>query len=296
MRMAMGGWSALWGRVRAIEARAIELGRRLGQSGLDEALELLATPRCALCSLALESGLFCAEHALPARPEGPRCGRCDRALPPGFPDQARCRDCRLTPRGPWRTLAVGDYRGSGGLRACVLALKHGGRRDLAVPLGALLAQRWLFARDAHRLGERMSRSAPGQAAPSSPEPSLGLAACLVPVPLHPFRRWERGYDQAELLARSAAAQLGIDVVPALYRLRDSAPQGSPTAASRQANVRGIFGARARQLRRVANREVWLIDDVATSGATLEQCTLTLKKAGAARVGALVLAHAGSPSD
>lgn len=162
-------------------------------------------------------------------------------------------------------LALGDYR-QPELRAWVLALKHGGRTDLAGPLARALAR---------RVG--------GGVVPAS--------AWLVPIPLHAARRWERGYDQAQLLARALSAELDVGAEPVLSRSRSTAPQGAPGAKSRAANVRDAFAVEPDLRRRLAGRDVWLVDDVSTSGATLDEAARVLRRAGARRVDALVLASA-----
>jgi len=150
------------------------------------------------------------------------------------------------------------------LREWVLALKHGGRRDLAAPLGALLGA---------LVTDR-----------------LGRGSALVSVPLHPLRRLERGYDQALLLARAAAEASGGSVVRALARRRWTAPQGGAGARSRAANVRDAFAPRRGSARRIAGREVGLVDDVVTSGATASACARALRRAGARTVHVFCLAR------
>ena len=178
-------------------------------------------------------------------------------------------------KGIERGITLGDYDQEA-LRAWILAFKHGGRVDLACVLGPLL------------------RAAVGAEAPSGP------VELLVPVPLHLTRRLERGYNQAQLLAR-AVAQAGTPrfvVRPVLRRVRSTAPQGSPQGCAdsldRRTNVRGAF-APSRPARwstaSVRGRSVWLVDDVWTSGATLEECAQVLRSMGAKRVQALVLARA-----
>lgn len=243
-------------------------------------MDELLPPLCLLCGAPSASGT-CPEHALPERPAAPRCGRCDGPLPPALPDGARCRGCRAGELGLARVLALGDYRADDPLRELILAFKHGGRRELAQPLGALLAARWSAA----------ASNGPARTRQGPPLPPL-----LVPVPLHSLRRLERGYDQAWLLSRCAGDALGLPAVRLLARRRYTPAQGSALARSRAANVAGAFAVRPRCARSLLpgldGRRVWLVDDVVTSGATLAECARELRRAGAARVGALVLAHAG----
>ena len=111
------------------------------------------------------------------------------------------------------------------------------------------------------------------------------ASGVVPVPLHPSRRRERGFNQAADLAR----HLGLPVHHALRRTRATASQASLPAARRHKNVRGAFVA-ARSAGWLAGAVVILVDDVSTTGATLEACAQALKAAGIAEVRALTAAR------
>ena len=190
----------------------------LGRLGAD-VVDALYPSRCALCgeASAPSAAEACARHALPdpgRGPRGARCDRCARALPPALPDGTRCAACRRRPPRFRRVVALGDYRADEALRAWVLALKHGGRRDLAPPLGRALARRLRAA--------------------------FGGRALLVPVPLHPLRRLERGYDQARALARAggrgARGQLAAAPRPAAL---DPAPgrPGRAVASGQRAGAR-----------------------------------------------------------
>jgi ComF family protein len=234
---------------------------------LSDLLDAVLPSLCPLCrEPAPGDGLGCEAHRLPLAPSGPRCGRCAGALPDSIADGERCADCRLDPPSFARAVALADYRAQPEVREWILSLKHGGRQDLARTLG-------------RALGARLREFRP---------------EVLVPVPLHPLRRLERGYDQALLLARAAAEPGGSQVVRALRRARPTMPQGSLGAPSRTANVRDAFAPRRTwpsSCGRISGREVWLVDDVVTSGATADACARVLKRLGAARVGVAALARA-----
>jgi ComF family protein len=173
-------------------------------------------------------------------------------------------------------VVLADYRAQASVREWVLAFKHGARPDLARVLGRALAA-------------RLERRVPDFAAE---------APLVVPVPLHRIRRWERGYDQARLLAERVGGDLGLAVAPLLRRVRPTEVQGSLGAPSRRANVAGAFSVRPPRrwwTRGLSGRSVWLVDDVATSGATASECARVLRRLGAARVGLLALARAEGPS-
>jgi ComF family protein len=240
-----------------------------------DVLDAVYPPICALCGATdLGDGLGCAEHHLELVLHGPRCSRCAARLPDMLPDGETCGACRLEPPGFARAVVLADYRASDAVRAWLLALKYGRRPDLARRLGRALGARLALeeASDVERL--------------------------LVPVPLHALRRFERGYDQALLLARAAGEEAGLRVARALRRTRFTAPQGSSGTASRTANVAGAFAPRARFLpdvRAVQGRECWLVDDVVTSGATASECARVLRRAGAKRVGVMALAKGARPA-
>jgi ComF family protein len=119
---------------------------------------------------------------------------------------------------------------------------------------------------------------------------LSGADVVTPVPLHPWRRVQRGFNQADDLARRA----GLPVLRALVRTRPTATQTGLSAGARRRNVRNAFGLSPwlrLSTRSVAGRVVVLIDDVRTTGATLEECAAVLKRAGAREVRALTVATA-----
>jgi len=180
----------------------------------------------------------------------------------------RCARCRRRPHAFSAARAAGDYDGT--LRDILQAFKYGGRRGLARPLGRLAA--------------------------AAGAGILIGADCVVPVPLHPLRRLHRGFNQAEDLAR----QLDLPVIGALRRTRVTAPQTGLTAAARWRNVGRAFGLSPFLTRRareqwLINRTVVLVDDVRTTGATLDACARTLLTAGVREVRALTVARAAPPA-
>jgi ComF family protein len=150
-------------------------------------------------------------------------------------------------------------------REALHAFKFGGRRALAAPLAALLAELGLGA-------------LPGAT------PDL-----LVPVPLHARRERQRGYNQSALLATRLGQVWGVPVaLDALGRATATVPQTDLDAAARRKNVRGAFIVRRPEL--VAGRHVLLVDDILTTGATVGECARCLTRAGAAAVGVLTVAR------
>lgn len=221
-------------------------------------------PACAACRALLDEptrGPVCPACWQSIRPlTPPLCEGCGAALPSWRIVSVigtRCPRCRRRPRFVDRARAVGEYDGA--LRAIVQALKYDGRRSLARPLGALMRER----------GEEI----------------LAGVRCAVPVPLHASRRRARGFNQAADLAR----RLGVPVVIGLKRIRRTATQADLPAARRHANVRGAFEP-TRAGRALAGAVVLLVDDVSTTGATLDACAAALKGAGVREVRALTAAR------
>jgi ComF family protein len=112
---------------------------------------------------------------------------------------------------------------------------------------------------------------------------------IVPVPLHPARRRERGFNQAELLARSLSSRTGLPVTPALERVRYTTTQTAFDRTERMENLRDAF--RLRPAQDVRGSRVLLVDDVLTTGSTLSECARVLKRSGAPSVYAATAARA-----
>lgn len=119
-----------------------------------------------------------------------------------------------------------------------------------------------------------------------PLPRLPPDAVLCPVPLHWSRRFQRGFNQAELLARGLSTRIGVPQRPLLLRVRPTGYQSHRNRGERLTALKGAFVCRERP----APRTVVLVDDLATTGATLDSCAAALKAAGAERVEAWVVAH------
>jgi ComF family protein len=111
---------------------------------------------------------------------------------------------------------------------------------------------------------------------------------IVPMPLHWMRRWQRGFNQSELLARDLQRRTGIPWVRAIKRKRATPAQAGLTRAERRDNVAGAFEVRKQAA--IRGKHVLLVDDVITTGATASACASILKRAGARRVSVLTLAR------
>lgn len=218
--------------------------------------EISRVPVCRACWAALQ----------PLSPSG-QCAVCglpcsgDLASAAGF----RCGECLKSP--PCFDLARSYGAYGGALRELVHLMKYQGMTPLAGPLA-----------------QRMARIA------EAPEWAEVFSRCqaVVPMPLDPARRRERGYNQAELLAREVARHRKIPLLlDACRRVRATAPQAGLSRSERRANVQGAFAA---EKKFVEDRVLLLVDDVMTTGATLNACSRALLQAGAAGVVALTAAR------
>jgi len=150
----------------------------------------------------------------------------------------------------------------GTLRTAIHRFKYSNMRLLAAPLGQLMSQ--------YLLRNQLP------------------VDVIVPVPLHPHRLRERGYNQAALLAKEMEKALGLPLLEdALVRVRSTIPQVGLSARERRDNVRGAFHWADRSLE---GQRILLVDDVCTTGATLEACSLALREGGVSVVWGLVLAR------
>lgn len=121
---------------------------------------------------------------------------------------------------------------------------------------------------------------------------FGPQDSVIPVPLHPQRLRERGFNQAAILARGVGRALGVRIdLDSLVRVRDIPPQVGLERAERIGNVKGAFTVLPGRRGRIEGRKVLIIDDVLTTGATVGECARALRKAGAASVAALTVARA-----
>lgn len=231
--------------------------------------------RCQACSSLLpahgQPHLLCPACAGRLAPRhGGHCPRCgalaeDPAAPP-----LSCAECRAVGQS-WDGFAFhGRYEDL--LRELILGFKFHGRLGQGRLLAGFLVDAYLRA---------AARAGDGAMGPESPD-------CIVPVPLYPRRLAWRGFNQSLLLAGGLAGVLGRPVVPgALARIRDTTPQSQLPGPKRLANIQGAFAASPVL---VAGKHVLLIDDVMTTGATVDTAVRALRLAGAVRVDVAVVAR------
>ena len=233
--------------------------RTPARTAIQHALDLLFPPRCAACQKA--GHILCPTCFSGIPPlESPLCQHCGKQVGPG----SICLDCSLCPVRLSGLRSVSPYQGT--LRTCIHGLKYEGNIRLAEPLGLLLAQAFL--------DYRMQ------------------ADYMLSVPLHSERQKERGYNHAALLAQVCSKRTGIPLDETLLvRHRSTQSQVGLAVQQRRQNVDGAFMCRSQgATKAVAGRTIVIIDDVCTTGATLEACAAPLFAMGAREVWGLVLAR------
>lgn len=214
-------------------------------------IEASRVPVCALCLDAVEGW-----------DDAVRCALCQRELlhAAGLDERGACGVCRRKPQILDRVWTYGPYAGN--LRQVIHLLKYNGMRPLA-----------------QLLGERCS----------SQMDIAQQADLVVPTPLHWSKRLKRGFNQSLLLAQAVARRQAVPCAPhALSRRRATPPQAGLSGVQRRESLRGAFSAK-REL--VEGKRILLVDDVVTTGATLEACAKALRRAGAVRVTAMTAARA-----
>jgi ComF family protein len=189
------------------------------------------------------------------------CADCKTPFLNRFPldEEGRCSMCRLGLTGFDTVYTFGSYEDT--LRELLHLFKYNQVRPLARPLGALVAR--AIPRE-HRFD------------------------LIVPMPLHWRKRWTRGYNQSQLLAKEVARRWGVPVGEVVRRVKATAPQAGLSNSKRRLNVSGAF--RIRKGASIKGLRVLLIDDVLTTGATASACAKVLKHAGASHVAVAAVAR------
>ena len=246
--------AALWAH------RAAALGSRLGAAALD----IVFPPTCLACRAATHAhGALCPQCWSRMRfIERPFCERLGTPFEHDLGDGLLSPQAMADPPVFARARAVARFE-DGPARRLVHRLKYSDRAELARPIG-----RWMARAGAELLAD---------------------ADLLVPVPLHPLRLWRRRFNQAAALAREISREIGVTCDPgALRRVKATKSQVGLSRNQRAENVQGAF--RVAEGADLKGRKIVLVDDVLTSGATLNAASRILLRAGVARVDALVFAR------
>jgi len=236
---------------------------RLARNALRGAVAFALPPRCPGCGTVVsEDHSFCLEcwRSLDFL-GGPACGQCGTPIALAFEEDARCGACLADPPPFDRARAAVAYGPIA--RALALKLKYGRRPGIALTM----------ARPMRRVGEAMLEG-----------------ALVVPVPLHRWRLWSRGYNQAALIARALVRERGELALDLIERPRRTPPLRGLGRLARERAVSGAFRLAPDWKDRVKGRRIVLVDDVYTTGATAKGCARVLKRAGAAEVNLLCWAR------
>lgn len=264
---------------RPANALTDRFSRSIGPAA-DGVVSALLPQTCAACAAPLdpggEKGLAralcpaCCEQVQSARQVTycPRCARTARPMAMGVRNCGRCRTEDF-----WnvkRIVRVAAYSAEP-LRQMLIGLKYAGLERTADVLGGLLADAL------------------------AAQPWTEFLDALVPVPMHPLRRWQRPCNHAEVLADAVGRRLGIAVQRAAVRRSTYGPSQTVTSRSQRfANIRGCFAA-ARSAN-VADGNICIIDNITTTGATLHEVSKVLRRAGARRIHAAIVARANLAGD
>ncbi|MFM5916861.1 MAG: double zinc ribbon domain-containing protein [Novosphingobium sp.] len=221
-------------------------------------VDLVFPPRCPLCGagLAAQSGLCATCWGGLAVPGDPACAACQRPLEDDAQGGTHCAPCLASPPRHDGIAAGTLYNETS--RKLVLALKHGHRIALAPLLARMIAARL-------------------------PE-GVGADWLVVPVPLHRWRLWSRGFNQSALIAREIAGKSGAElIVDGLIRTKRTPTLGGLGRSARARALSGAIAVNPARANRIVGANVVLVDDVLTSGATSDACVGVLKRGGAGNV-------------
>ncbi|WP_371741574.1 ComF family protein [Novosphingobium sp. 9U] len=225
---------------------------------LEPLIDFVFPPRCPLCGAGVSSqtGLCADCWSELAIPGEPCCDLCSRPFGEDVATGSTCAPCLADPPRHDGIAAATLYNDAS--RKLVLAFKHGSRLGLAKLMARLMAARL------------------------ASEPRGDWV--IVPVPLHRWRLWRRGYNQAAILAQELAQITGGTVsIDALERRKSTAALGGLGRLARRRELSGAIRLAERRRQSIRGKSVLLVDDVLTSGATSDVCVSALKRGGASRV-------------
>lgn len=265
-------FAAIADRVRTTAPFVVRVAGRMTGAGAGRMLDLILPPTCLCCGAVMASaGGMCGtcwpRLVFISRPCCERLGTPLPFTPVGMAGPYVCAEAIAHPPAFDRARAAVLFTGPA--RDLVHGLKYADRLHLAAPLAKLMAQ----------AGRELLRD----------------ADLIVPVPLHAFRLWRRRFNQAALLARHVSRHSGtLWRADVLLRVRATPSQVRLSRAERHRNMAGAFAVPELARALVQDRRILLVDDVLTTGATLDACARVLRRAGAAGVDVLTFARVDEP--
>lgn len=242
--------------------------RNFFTNALTAAVDLFYPPRCVLCdkTLAGEEKYVCSEcfDSLPLI-NGPRCPRCSRPIRTRNGEDQLCGMCRIQPNKNIKiTVAASEYQGL--MKRLIHLYKYERQQFLSNLFARIIAEQSIKM----NLAENID--------------------LLVPIPLHWTRKRWRGFNQAREICRGISRLIDVPVIPksAFKRVRKTTPQVQLNVASRTSNIHNAFG--VRKTKYIKGKNIALVDDVYTTGATSGECARMLLNAGAESVSLLIIAR------
>jgi competence protein ComFC len=237
----------------------------LTQPLLKTLVELFYPSNCVGCGFAQTPGIFICDQCMASTPRitPPFCHSCYRPFEGAITGQFCCPNCE--DRALAFDCAVCVYQAKGVLRDLIHRFKYGGQYYLRRLLSEILLE-----------------------AMSDERITATRVDAIVPVPLHPARRRERGFNQAEALAKGVAKRTAIPVLDCIERRSYTLTQTQFDRSERMRNLRNAFALRKNSA--VVGKNLVLLDDVLTTGSTLHECAVVLRKAGAESVRAITVAR------
>lgn len=236
------------------------------EAACEAADTLFYPPHCANCKATTKRGAHLCQNCarLAKKIHSPFCHRCSQPFYGEIGGSFVCADCEA--RATHFDCAIACYRSVGIVREMIHRFKYNGEFHLRQPLAD-----WLLA--------------------GFDDPRLSLTAidALVPVPLHPVRFREREFNQALELAKIAGRRQKIAISDCIRRVRNTETQTHFDRETRMENLRNAF--KLRKNTNITNQHLLLVDDVFTTGSTVNECARVLREAGAASVRAITVARA-----
>lgn len=226
---------------------------------LSNLLDLVYPPRCILCERILDYNIsrrmeICEDCIKENQPIGePRCKICSRPIPYGV---ERCDDCKQYNHEYTQGWALWIYEDK--VKEAIYRLKYGELSVYGKTMGAYMVR--CFRKEYEKAGIH----------------------CIIPVPIHPKRKRRRGFNQAQSIGEEISREMNIPIFfKVLHRTKDTKPNSGLSYIARRENIKGAFEIRERE--KIEGKNILIIDDIYTTGSTIDACAEILKYSGAEKV-------------